>query len=624
MGPRRERGRSSGARPVALGFSLGLVLAVVAAGCAIVPRAVPVPAPRPAVEERPCSIARVRSCALPYPSDEITVADPLSGTGRRIELPEGLIPDGLARQLGPGATPAETFEGADGFAALTPVIFEVERPVLPPSIPADGGDVLALFDLDTGERVPIRAEVPAEAVRHGRLDSVVVAWPRTRLEFGHRYVARLTDGVRLHEGGRLTKPAGLRADSDWVRSLREALESVEGDRWDEVVSATRFTVRSEANATAQLDGMAAIARSEDHPIRRLRVHPALLVEGASAIVTGEVQISDFRDEHGVARVEHGSTPRWVRFQMILPEEPAGVDGAPVVIYGHGLTVAKETMLVTASSNARMGLATVGIDVPNHGDRQAGVDRAYLFDLISPRHFGRVASMPLQGIVDHVSLLGAVQDHFGDLELDLPNAPGGPGGPAPTLDTSRILYQGTSMGGVLGAGFTSISPELDGSFLQVAGSGTADIIYHSLLWPLFMNLVPAGASTGDAYALMGAATMLLDGSDNVNVLHRARTNDSPVFLMYGIGDGIVQNFASERLVRLLDLPLVGAELRPLAGVPRAGESVPADGWGVAQIWSNSSAELRSFAAHGVGGEPRAKRVLEEWLASRLDALGVEPG
>src|SRR5690606_13606916 len=159
--------------------------------------------------------------------------------------------------------------------------------------------------------------------------------------------------------------------------------------------------------------------------------------------------------------------------------------------------------------------------------------------------------------DHVSLLGAVQDHFGDLELDLPNAPGGPGGPAPTLDTSRILYQGTSMGGVLGAGFTSISPELAGSFLQVAGSGTADIIYHSLLWPLFMNLVPAGVSTGDAYALMGAATMLLDGSDNVTVLHRARTNDSPVFLMYGIGDGIVQNFASERLVRLLDLPLVGA-------------------------------------------------------------------
>lgn len=598
-----------------------LATALLAGGCALVPR--PLPAPKPPAEDRACSIARVRSCALPYPSDEITVADPFSGTGRRIELPDGLIPERLARQLGPGATPAETFEGADGFSALTPVIFEVEQPVVPASIPADGGDVLAVFDLDTGERVPIRAEVPAEAARHGAPDTVVVAWPRVRLEYGHRYVARLTHGVRLHGGGRLAKPAGLRGDSEWVASLREALRSVEGDRWDEVVSATRFTVRSEANATAQLDGMAQAARSEDHPIRRVRVQPATLIDHASAIVTGEVLVSDFRDEHGVARVEHGSTPRWIRFLAILPEEPAGEDGAPVVIYGHGLTVAKETMLVTAGSNAEMGLATVGIDVPNHGDRQAGFDGGYLLDLTTPRHFGRLASMPLQGIVDHVSLLMAVQQHFGGLELELPAGLHGPGGPVPTMDTTRILYQGTSMGGVLGAGFTAIAPELQGSFLQVAGTGTADIIYHSLLWPLFMRLVPAGASTGDAYALMGAATMLLDPSDSVNFVHRARSIDNPVFLIYGIGDGILPNAASERLITLLDLPLVGPELRPLEGVARAGDTVPADGWGVAQIWSNSSRELRSLAAHGVGAEPRSKRTLEQWLTTRLEALGVQP-
>ena len=51
-----------------------IAVAVVAAGCAFVPVAT-----RPAVvdgsPDRPCTAAAVRSCALPYPSDDFTVAD---------------------------------------------------------------------------------------------------------------------------------------------------------------------------------------------------------------------------------------------------------------------------------------------------------------------------------------------------------------------------------------------------------------------------------------------------------------------------------------------------------------------------------------------------------------------
>jgi hypothetical protein len=139
----------------------------------------------------------------------------------------------------------------------------------------------------------------------------------------------------------------------------------------------------------------------------------------------------------------------------------------------------------------------------------------------------------------------------------------------------------------------------------------------------MGVVPTGATTGDAYALMGGATMLLDHAENANVLDRIRTNGTPVFLSYGVGDGVVPNVTSDRLISLLDLPLVGRKLTGISLSHRetGTESIPADGVGVAQLWPFSSAEVQSFAAHIVFGQDRSVRLLEEWLRGRLLAEGI---
>jgi hypothetical protein len=307
--------------------------------------------------------------------------------------------------------------------------------------------------------------------------------------------------------------------------------------------------------------------------------------------------------------------------MVLPTKPAGPDGAPVVVYGHGLLAAKETMLVVASTNAEHGLATIGIDVPNHGDRQD--EGGYVLDIAKSSTFGRLASMPLQGEVDTVSLISAIRHHLAGVDLGPWTATGSGDGVA-DLDTSRLLYEGTSMGGVLGAASVALSPELQGSFLQVAGSGTGDIIFHSLLWPLFAGVIPSNASAGDAAALLGAATMLLDRSDNSNVVDALR--DRPVFLQFGVGDGVVPWFASERLMSIADLPLVGSELQPLHLPLRrtGGDTIPADGRGAEQIYPVASAtDTRSFLAHLSFMEPRAEVLLDQWLDNRLAAMGLAP-
>lgn len=632
----RARADGSGARRSrSLGAVVLLLAGALVAACAPPPPAQPSPLPdRPPTVRSPveppvpsCTSASMRSCALPYPSDEFSVADPTTLTGRRTEVPVSVLPAALTSQLGPGASVEDAFGSADGFASLSPVVFELDRGIDAASVPWDGGDVLRVFDADTGVAQPIRAEVSADAGRLGAADTIVVAWPLTRWEPGHRYVARLTTAVTSPWGPVVRAPGVVDGSSGFLSSVRADLARIEGDRWDEVVQATRFTVRSSADATSAIDAMVAATRAAEHPVRNLEVGPPLLADHAGAVVRGEVLVSDFRDADGVVRPHATPTPRWERFMLVVPQRPAGPDGAPVVVYGHGLTVSKETMITVAGVNAARGVATVGIDVPNHGERQAD-EGGYLLDLTNPGVFGRLVGMPTQGVVDHVSLVEAIE-HLDGLDLSPWRLEGAHGDGVADLDTSRLLYEGTSMGGVLGASVVSLLPELAGGYLQVAGTGIADIIYHSMLWVAFLAVVPAGSTAGDGAALMGAATMLLDAVDNVNLLPRLRDGGPPLFLQYGVGDMIVPNVDSERMVSMLGLPLVGrriAEWTPgFSMADPAGDAIPADGRGVRQVRNPDFDDVsQSFAGHLSFLDPEAMATMDAWLQNRLVSLGLDGG
>ena len=586
--------------------------------------------PSDLVAGHPCTAMAVESCLLPYPSDRWLTADPARATGVRVTIPDDVLASGVLDQLGPGATLADAYGGADGYSALTPVIFELTAPIDPTTLPADGGDLLAVYDVASGRRVAIRAEVSPDAERLWAKNRILMAWPVDRYDYGHTYVAVLNDGLRAAGGGPLGRASGFAEAGDAALApTRDAVSRVAGpSAWDHALSATRFVVRSKANVTSGVDAMAAAVRAEDHPIRDIWVSPSTI--GGAALVTGQVRVTDFRDADGVIpatgsdAVPPAHQPRWIDFTMTMPQYPAGGSGAPVVIYGHGISVQKETMLTVAGTNAAHGLATVGIDIPDHGSRIA--DGGYLFDLAHPQTLGRLVSAPLQGELDELSLLLAVKQHFGAVDA-MPYTPWPQswGDGRPDIDPTHVLYEGTSMGGFLGAEFVALAPELDGAFLQVAGSGIIDTLIHSLLWPLFTSVEPIGAKPGDTHALIGAAGMLLERSDNTYVLDRIRTAGTPLFLVYAANDGVVNNAESNRLITELGLPVYGDTYVPIPlGTLRIAR-FPVNGTAASQIPTSQldGNLLKPLFTHTTFGDPGPMAELDEWLTQRIAHFGAAP-
>ena len=174
--------------------------------------------------DRPCTAMAVRSCALPYPSDEFSVADPSTSTGRRLEVPqEGLVPAAALRQLGPGATRQRLRwrRRGDQGRLLGVVAGDLRgRPVHPihrPS-PKTVAKWSRCSTRPPAPRCPCGWSCPSTPPRRGAPRTVVMAWPRLRWEHGHTYVARM---AKVSGEGVTPSPAqAMGWSTPWVERLR--------------------------------------------------------------------------------------------------------------------------------------------------------------------------------------------------------------------------------------------------------------------------------------------------------------------------------------------------------------------------------------------------------------------
>ncbi|MFN8035305.1 MAG: hypothetical protein U0V73_05170 [Acidimicrobiia bacterium] len=579
-----------------------------------------------------CNPVGETTCALPFPSNHWTRPDATSATGLRLNVPDSLVSGSVLAELPASLRASAVFNASDGFSAAGPIVFELGKPVRAGSLPVDGGNAFVVYDLDTGARVPIRALVDVEAGLRGAGGTIVRAYPRSRFPWGHHLVGAVTTWLQDSAGAPETPSPGMRA---LLRaSSRPTVDflNAHGIGSDSLVSVTDFTVRTEADATAATAAKMQTALAQDHPVRNLSVQPNLLYgPDVSRVVTGQVLVTDFRDAAGEMDRSATATghPEWVDFMLTIPKQ-APASGAPVVVYGHGIGIFKETSIIVDNMNARHGAATLAIDQPNHGSRAAR-EGGFVFDLTKPAQAGRLFAMVSQSSLDQASVVKAVETSLADLDTETPVLFGNPA-PAdgvPDLDPSRIYYEGTSLGGVLGSTGVSLLPQYQGAMFQVTGAGITNDLADTLFWHFgfnatgtgFRGVIPKSATAGEAAFLVAATQQVIDQGDAVNYVDRLHAKGLPVLIPYALDDGTVNNRTTEAFAELARLPILGNVRRPLPFLP-ASSNIPDNG--IVQLPTDSLAWMHATPlaplgdllthASGVGGE--ATTAMDSWLADRI--------
>jgi len=475
----------------------------------------------------------------PFPTDLLTVRDRAQLTNVRVSLP---LPDCGARPS--DCADVEVLNALDGFNVQP-------RLSIPFSEPIDLGSVSSdtiFLALPSGRRVGINQAVwePATNTLHAESDELLRQGRRYVLVVTDG--VRAADGGRLDTSSfrrDLLTGGGGAAEERYRDRLRDALAW--GDvRLRRVVTASLFTTQSVTATSEQIRGQLDAATPEAAtfalgPSGERAVFPFASVQGLvvqrqvgtgpsfstspvpaavpvfpgaiGTLAFGRFVSPDYRTAAGVIPpypTEDG-TPEpqalnFVHFNLYLPsgEEPAG--GWPVAIFGHGFGDSKQgAPIAVASTLAANGVAMIAINVVGHGggplgtitvlrsgdapvtisaggrgidqdgngtiDSTEGVNAAPPATLVGSRDGLRQTVNDLMQLV-RVIEVGVDIDGDGTAELD----------------PARISYGGQSFGGIYGAPFLALQPDVRQGVLNVPGG---PIIEIARLSPSFRSLVGIG-------------------------------------------------------------------------------------------------------------------------------------
>lgn len=581
--------------------------------------------------EAPCNPIATITCALPYPSDVYAREDSSKPTGKALFFPEGIIREELFAEVPPTLTPQTVFNGSSGYSAATSVVFELEGAPDLNTIATDGGESVVAYNLDTGERTALRVQLNeyARSKRVAAPSQIIEVYPRARWAFQGRYVVFLTNNLKQENHSDFAPSQGfLNAISNDGSPLSEYYEPVihfieqQGYARESLISATFFTIRDEEEVTSRVKLLSKTVYEKEHPVRNLKSY-YFPIAHVGAVVTGQVLVHNFRDDIGGMRYDpQSATENWINFRLTLPRS-AKKEPAPIAIYGHGLSVFKETDFIVSLANASMGVATVSIDHPNHGSRSRA-DGGYTLSRLDTQYVPMQVGMMIQSPIDTMSLLKAVETSIGEIDA-LPkkfwsgiiSTPEKNGDGVADIDTSRIFYQGTSLGGVLGSTFIALAPDLKGAFLHVTGVGVTNILSNSLVWDtMFSKLEPDIANGAEAMVLKAAMQHEIDYGDAINFVHYFRhppigVLPKPIAVISGLNDGIVPNFSTVALAEIAELPHAGEELYPMPGSLKTDELM--EGYGVRQFPSiiNTGLALDDLAAHGTFLHKEVTTLMKRW-------------
>jgi hypothetical protein len=269
----------------------------------------------------------------------------------------------------------------------------------------------------------------------------------------------------------------------------------------------------------------------------------------------------------------GATPRTRReelaFTLVVPDTPVETapGRTPFVISSHGTGGDHRSCVDDGSAGhvAAVGLPSICISQPLHGDRWSGSGDPALLELYSFNFANPPAGVSVlrQGALDNVLLLRLLVDGPG-FEL--------PGAAARTLrpDPDEIYFFGHSQGGIVGTLFFGVEPDVRGGVISGAGGVLMQTILHRADPPDLRQLLSAAARISDPTTLTTDHPLLVlvqNGSDLTDPINYARLINRPgnrkhIMMTEGTKDAQTPAEAAEPLATALRLPL----LAPIAHLP----------------------------------------------------------
>lgn len=197
--------------------------------------------------------------------------------------------------------------------------------------------------------------------------------------------------------------------------------------------------------------------------------------------------------------------------VVVPAGTMPAGGWPTLVFGHGLGSSKESAVVVASQIAAAGIQAIAIDFVAHGSRAVLIDNSAANKCDGSINGGKGPDPTIdhQCFAPPLSVdLGATRDNIRQTVLDLQQVAadmkfcGLTNCGAIQVDSSRILYAGISLGGIIGTTTFAADPDIKEAVLNVAAVGLADILENSktneIRCPLVDGLIDAGVLVGDKY------------------------------------------------------------------------------------------------------------------------------
>ena len=250
-------------------------------------------------------------------------------------------------------------------------------------------------------------------------------------------------------------------------------------------------------------------------------------------------------------------------------------GWPVVVFQHGITGNRTNMLGLADSFAAQGFVVVAIDQPLHGITdpmnplyQQANERTFNMDVMN----NATGAAGPDGVIDssgasfiNLSSLLTARDNLREASADLMTLVRSVGNldvsgdAVADIDATRIHFVGQSLGSIVAIPWLSMPGAVQTATLSVPGGLVTQLLRDS---PTFAPRINAGLA---AQGLVPGTTLynqffrdaqnVIEAGDPINYMAAAAAA-RPILLHQVIGDTVIPNSATQRLIDIAALPKVG--------------------------------------------------------------------